>query len=280
LPGALMQLSFVPQQIDWPVVPVQGFGHAQVQVVGSSTWGAVQLATQALVAGQTSCPVGHSQAQVPWLRTLPPPQAGSQAWLPTQNSVPVGQPSQAQVLALNTVGSGQSNVVWGQMHSQDAGSTVFRSEQVTAGHSQAQVVRLSTFGESQSAMQRCWLTQTVNPEGQQRQTDEPGKQRQLQSFPQLMALPAHLASVSIGEHVSPQQRCPEGHSLFLPHLLPPPCGNWQTPPTQSNPVQHGFVVEQLLGLLHYPDGLGAADAPCPIAPATAPVSPATRALST
>jgi len=91
-------------------------GQPQVHEVGSSTWGAVQLGTQALVPGQTSCPAGHSQAQVLWLRTFPPPQGGSQAWLPTQNSVLVGQPSQAQVLALKTVGSGQSYVVWGQVH--------------------------------------------------------------------------------------------------------------------------------------------------------------------
>jgi len=111
LPGALTQLSPALQQIICPVTSVQGFGHVQVHVVGSRTWGAGQLATQALVAEQTSCPAGHAQAQVSWLRTLPPPQAGSHPWLPTQNSVPGGQPSQAQAPALNTMGSGQSNAV-------------------------------------------------------------------------------------------------------------------------------------------------------------------------
>jgi hypothetical protein len=90
------------------LVQAMSVGQPHVQLAGSSTWGAVQLLTQASVLEQTSFPVGHSQAQVLWLRTLPPPQAGSQAWLPTQNSFPLGQPSQAQVLALKTKGSGQS----------------------------------------------------------------------------------------------------------------------------------------------------------------------------
>ena len=62
LPGALTQLSPALQQIICPVTSVQGFGHVQVHVVGSRTWGAGQLATQALVAEQTSC---QSPGQVP-----------------------------------------------------------------------------------------------------------------------------------------------------------------------------------------------------------------------
>jgi hypothetical protein len=45
----LTQLSPAPQQIVCPPTSAQGLGHVQVQLVGSSTWGAVQVGS----AGQT-----------------------------------------------------------------------------------------------------------------------------------------------------------------------------------------------------------------------------------
>ncbi len=97
----------------------------------------------------------------------------------------------------------------------------------------------------------------------------------VQLLPQL----PQLVTVSSGVQVPLQHPWPGPQEAAVWQL---PAGGWvlwQRPPTHRNPAQQAIEGEQLRGFLQG-FGLGAALAPCPIAPVSAPASPPARVLST